>query len=251
MEQWLYCNNQITKYDTADEGLFVWQRMRSCGHTIPHISEHITTLKRLSEQLFGITISLTAKEVEESCTRLLLRGNYSDRAAHIIEIRVDSRGEYSLRVIETSIYKRLDLRVIRPKGHIIHFAGEGLELPTSTALSVGRLLQTIVARHDCSIAVTTDSSGIVTSVDLASPIIVKGNKITLSPTIQTPEFRQLTAVIQARYPQHLTIAPISTDALLQADELFYIDSRGITSVAQAGESFYADSFAYALSKAMK
>lgn len=251
MEQWLYCNNQITKYDTADETLFVWQRMRSSGHTIPHIAEHIAELNVLSKQLFGISVGLTDKEVEDNCARLLLRGNYSDRAAHIIEIRVDSRGEYSLRVIETSIYKKLDLRVIRPKALLIHFAGEGLELSTSTALSVSKLLQTIASQHDCSIAVTTDSSGIVTSVDYASPIIIKGKNITISPTIQTPEFKQLKATIQTHYPQYLTIAPISTEELLQADELFYIDSRGITSVSQVGDSFYADSFAYALSKVIK
>ena len=251
MEHWLYSKDGFSKYDTAESTLFVWQRMRTQGHTIPALHYHLERLSAVSREIFGSAITLQAKEVEQRCRELLLRGNYSDKGIHIVEIRLEASADYSLRVVESSIYKKLDLRVVRPKAHLVELAGQALTLPTSTAQSVQQLLATIATANDCAIAVATDAKGRVWSVDGASPIVVKGLKITLSPTIESAEMLQAEKILRERYADHLTIGPITTEQIAAADELFYVDARGITSVSQCGESSYSDSIAYALSKFTK
>ena len=55
-------------------------------------------------------------------------------------------------------------------------------------------------------------------------------------------------MLKAKYGDNFSVAPITIDDIRTADELFYADSRGITSVGQLGESYYADSIAYATAK---
>lgn len=249
MANWLYdkATNTIAKHDNSDE-LFVWQRMRTSGHTITRINDHLSLADEVCITLWGKGHNISAQELQQNCTRLMLRGNYSSKSVHIVELRIEYNGNYTLGVIDTSIYKGFEMRLVRPTAHLVVMAGEHLSLPTSAALTTHRLATTIAQANNCAIAITTDSRGVVYSVDGAAPIITKGRKIILSPTIKCVESRVLKELLKAKYGDNFSVAPITIDDIRTADELFYADSRGITSVGQLGESYYADSIAYATAK---
>lgn len=251
MEHWLYKDGTTTKYRTDNRTLFVWQRMRTKGLELLRATQHIERLNRSALSLFGISTTLSTKELQDICRRLLIRGNYSSTATHIVELRLDSVGDISLRVIETSLYKDFALRVVRPKAYITECSAQLLESNTSASLVIADILRAEANNKDCAIAICTNSHGEIKYIDGASPIIVRGKEITISPTIDTLDTVIAIDALKQLNGMELTIAPIMVDLLSTATELLYVDSRGVTSVSQVGDRFYADSTAYALSKAIK
>lgn len=251
MKQWLYTDNQLQQYDTDSSAPFIYQRMRTCGYAILHLESHIDIIQRATKTLFGKTLELNSDNIQDICKRILLRGNYPAAATHIVELRCTEHSQISMRIVETSIYNGYNMRVVRPKAHLMELSGEPLHIPTSGSLALLEVIRTIARADDGAVALCTDCAGNITAIDGASPIMVKGRKITISPTIESVETTLVTNALMAFRGENLSIGNITTAELATADELFYADSRGITSISQFENNFYSDGVAYAIAKQIK
>lgn len=248
MEQWLIDGSGVSKYDTEEQELFLYQHMRTKGGVIYHLKEHLQLLDSTSVKLFGQPSALTERAINESCKNLITRGGYSETATHIIELRLWQSGRYQLRVIETSLYKEFSLRVMRPKAMVAEGCNYPFSQPTSAALAMVNFMRQTALTEQCQIAICTGENRTVLSVDGATPIAIHGTEITIGESVTSVYSNIVTAVLK-QLPNHTTtIRPICLSELERADELFYADARGITAVGSLGDIHYSDSVAYAVSK---
>jgi hypothetical protein len=250
MEHYQIINNSISKYDTDSQGVCPCQRMRTKGNKIVSLDKHIDLLNYTFEVIYGTESDLTARQVESACTALLERGGYSASVSHIIELQYNINRELTLRVIESSPYKDFALRAVRPNAYPFSINCFEATLQTSASVALVGLLRNLSRHYGCDIPLCIDNEGKVWSIDGASPIIVKGKKITISATIHTVQTEVSSEALANLLNYQISFEPISFNDALEADELFYVDSRGITSVRSLSEHIYSDNVANLLHRSL-
>lgn len=247
MEEWYIESSKVERYNLEENDLFIYQRVRATDNMVINLDKHLDILKTYTEILMPQTPLPTAKEIEQMCQRLLLRGGYSASATLFLDIRIWQSGKVRISVVGTSIYKQFSLRVLRPKAALIEGCSTPLLYPTSAEISCNQLLQNIVRQSGCDIAIAVDNRQ-VTAVESANPIAVHGTRVTISKSISSVYTDMVFEALQKLPQYEVSIEPLTVQLLSTADEIFYADYRGITAVGTLGEKHYSDSVAYAISK---
>lgn len=247
MEQWYIENNTTERYDTDHSELSLYQRLRATDGRVMHLSRHLDILRSYAAILLPHTPIPTASEIEQMCSRLLSRGGYSSSSTHILELNLWQSGRVKLSVIETSLYKGFDLRVLRPNAAIIEGCTTALLYPTSAALECEKLMKIIARQNGCDVALSVQNSSVI-AIDSTNPIIVHGTTVTIGNSI-TSAYTELVVETLKKLPQYnISLSEISLQQVATADELFFADHRGLTAVGSLGGRQYSDTVAYAISK---
>ena len=247
MEQWYIENNTTERYDTDNSELSLYQRLRATDGRIMYLSRHLDILRSYAAILLPHTPIPTASEIEQMCSRLLSRGGYSSSSTHILELNLWQSGRVRLSVIETSLYKGFDLRVLRPNAAIIEGCSTALLYPTSAALECEKLMKIIARQNGCDVALSVQNSSVI-AIDSTNPIIVHGTNVTIGNSI-TSAYTELVVETLKKLPQYnISLSEISLQQVATADELFFADHRGLTAVGSLGGRQYSDTVAYAISK---
>ena len=241
MKHWQFSKDGgFREYEFSSGSLYVLQRMRTRDNKVVNAGDYLEILNNTFQSLTGKYTTLSIKTIEDTCSQLLTIGNYSPTACHIIEIAYDMDHNFAVRVVETSIYKTLSIRAVRPVAQMFYFAHKELNLPTSAAVTTNELFRHMARLQDADIPVYIDIDGFVESVDGASPIIVQGRDITISANIESVEALTLLEALQNIPNYHLHFGSISFADVMAADEFFYVDYRGITVVQSMSGHMYSD-----------
>ena len=247
MEQWYIENNTTERYDTDNSELSLYQRLRATDGRVMYLNRHLDILRSYAAILLPHTPIPTASEIEQMCSRLLSRGGYSSSSTHILELNLWQSGRVRLSVIETSLYKGFDLRVLRPNAAIIEGCSTALLYPTSAALECEKLMKIIARQNGCDVALSVQNSSVI-AIDSTNPIIVHGTNVTIGNSI-TSAYTELVVETLKKLPQYnISLSEISLQQVATADELFFADHRGLTAVGSLGGRQYSDTVAYAIAK---
>ena len=247
MEQWYIENNTTERYDTDNSELSLYQRLRATDGRVMYLNRHLDILRSYATILLPHTPIPTASEIEQICSRLLSRGGYSSSSTHILELNLWQSGRVRLSVIETSLYKGFDLRVLRPNAAIIEGCSTALLYPTSAALECEKLMKIIARQNGCDVALSVQNSSVI-AIDNTNPIIVHGTNVTIGNSISSA-YTELVVETLKKLPQYnISLSEISLQQVATADELFFADHRGLTAVGSLGGRQYSDTVAYAISK---
>ena len=247
MEQWYIENNTTERYDTDNSELSLYQRLRATDGRVMYLNRHLDILRSYAAILLPHTPIPTASEIEQMCSRLLSRGGYSSSSTRILELNLWQSGRVRLSVIETSLYKGFDLRVLRPNAAIIEGCSTALLYPTSAALECEKLMKIIARQNGCDVALSVQNSSVI-AIDSTNPIIVHGTNVTIGNSI-TSAYTELVVETLKKLPQYnISLSEISLQQVATADELFFADHRGLTAVGSLGGRQYSDTVAYAISK---
>lgn len=247
MEQWYIENNTTERYDTDNSELSLYQRLRATDGRVMYLNRHLDILRSYAAILLPHTPIPTASEIEQMCSRLLSRGGYSSSSTHILELNLWQSGRVRLSVIETSLYKGFDLRVLRPNAAIIEGCSTALLYPTSAALECEKLMKIIARQNGCDVALSVQNSSVI-AIDNTNPIIVHGTNVTIGNSISSA-YTELVVETLKKLPQYnISLSEISLQQVATADELFFADHRGLTAVGSLGGRQYSDTVAYAISK---
>ena len=247
MEQWYIENNTTERYDTDNSELSLYQRLRATDGRVIYLNRHLDILRSYAAILLPHTPIPTASEIEQMCSRLLSRGGYSSSSTHILELNLWQSGRVRLSVIETSLYKGFDLRVLRPNAAIIEGCSTALLYPTSAALECEKLMKIIARQNGCDVALSVQNSSVI-AIDSTNPIIVHGTNVTIGNSISSA-YTELVVETLKKLPQYnISLSEISLQQVATADELFFADHRGLTAVGSLGGRQYSDTVAYAISK---
>ena len=247
MEQWYIENKTTERYSTDSQELSLYQRLRATEGHIMHLSRHLDILHSYADILLPQSPIPTAAEVEQMCQRVLSRGGYSSNSTHILELRLWQSGRVRLSVIETSLYKGFDLRVLRPNAAIIEGCGTTLLYPTSAALECEKLMKIIARQNGCDVALAVQNGSVI-AIDSTNPIVVHGTNVTIGQSI-TSAYTEFIIEALKKLPQYnISLSEISLQQAASADELFFADHRGLTAIGALGGRQYSDTVAYAIAK---
>ena len=247
MEQWYIENKTTERYSTDSQELSLYQRLRATEGHIMHLSRHLDILHSYADILLPQSPIPTAAEVEQMCQRVLSRGGYSSNSTHILELRLWQSGRVRLSVIETSLYKGFDLRVLRPNAAIIEGCSTALLYPTSAALECEKLMKIIARQNGCDVALAVQNGSVI-AIDSTNPIVVHGTNVTIGQSI-TSAYTEFIIETLKKLPQYnISLSEISLQQAASADELFFADHRGLTAIGTLGGRQYSDTVAYAIAK---
>lgn len=211
---------------------YILHRIHTLNYQASHIARHIHLMRDASMELFGFASLCRAEDAEHIIEQLLRLSRVSPNLSCTVAMRLNSHGELSFEVEEPSYYSGISLRVIRPKGVI-------LTTPEPEFVSQNSITLALDAMYDARIKSSGDVAVLVnTKKELISrpwqPIFtVFNNKIYTPVAHNTVEYTTATeAIHKAGY--QLTIRPIPAESLMRMDEIFTIDTTGITSLSKIG-----------------
>ena len=250
MEHFLISNNSVSKYNTEERIVCPCQRMRTKGNKILNLSRHLELLDFTYNILYGESCPLQQSEVASACDTLLQKGGYSSTAVHIVEMQYDQSKNLQLRVVETSPYKEFALRALRPNAQLFSIDGHELTLQTTASAQFTELLRLLSRHYDCDVPVCINSQGEVWSVDGTVPFVVKGKRITICTSMDTVEAEMAATALANLIQYEVKMDIITVDQALDADEIFYVDSRGITCLKSISGHMLSDNIANALYRSL-
>ena len=222
---------------TFPEGLYVFQDIRTDGHSPLRLAEHVRCLQEAARELFGDTPAIDERTTKSRIERLLRDNGYSATMPSHIAMRLYRSGEAVIIARETLPYTRMTIRSIYPEAAIIDYDIPFSRQPSSLreTICAAASLQAAAAGARC--VLQRNSAGEIVAADDAPIFVVAGRDILMPEQLPSVEFDIAAAAI--RKAGFSPIAETVTDDLLaRADELFYVDYRGLTAVSRCGERAY-------------
>lgn len=236
----IFVNGRVAAWSPDIEAPYIYQRIRTEGDKPLHLKEHCLLLQQDSERLFGKSFEVEPDCIAETITSLLRLDNYSPLRSHIVEIRVYESMDYAVMAVETSLYQGLELRAIRPKAMVCQAYSVLPDIPTSASKAQTELLRRHAERYGCAVAICTTADGIITEIDGAAVMAVIDRKIVIQPGKESVEKQQIIERLRAGRREPVQIREITIEELRRAEEIFYVDVRGITSVSEIEGEILSD-----------
>lgn len=232
-------NGAFVDAPTLGDEPFVYQYMRTDGHRLLCADRYIELLDGASWRLRSCGSGLTATEVAERVGQLLWHNGYPSDRSNVVLLRSYGAGDYVLSCCGTSLYDALSLRALRPHAMVVEAGCAFAGLPTSATFAEARMLADYVREQGAGAFVAVDLAGRVVSVDGATPFAVRRGTIALSPRSMSAEAEIVMRVLE-KAGRRVELREILRDELFAADELWGVDYRGITSVAECEGRAYSD-----------
>ncbi len=218
-------------------------------HTL-HLAQHCEVLERCYWQLQFRRITLPREQIEEQIEELLRCNEVIEQLSTHVELRLYLDGHTSIEILEKTIYEGYTLRCFNPFAIIQSYDNPLGDYPTSARRAASELAHSQSALEGGDASIRCGTNGVVYSC-YDSPLFgVKGNKVFASPQMASVE-RSLAIYAIQRCKYEFTELPISKDQLLKFDELFWVDTYGITAVAQCGNRRYMAVVAEKISKQLR
>ena len=236
----IYKDGTFVGAEHASQGLFVYRFVRTIGHQPQLLAGHLAQLDKAADAIFARRCDIDEASCEAIIASLLRRNCCSERFSHIVMIRMFANGSTEILFHDTSLYDGIALRALQPKAVAVTAYDSLAHHRSSATLATTELHRAYAARCGADVAIALNEAGELLSIDGAAPSIVCGRKIIFSPqTVDEPEYDAMMR-IATEQNRPMECRAIRADELLRADELFYIDHRGVTAVALYEGHRYAD-----------
>ena len=232
MSSTIYINGKEGVWSPAIEAPYLYQQVRTDGHQPLRLAEHCRLLNDASLRLFAREFNADIQEIEENIALCLLRDRYSKELSHIVEIRLFSEGDYAIFAVETSLYGDFELRAIRPRA-LVHNSEIGFDgMPTSAAKAHTELLRKYAEKYGCSCVICVDGNGVVNNIDGVAVMAVIDREIVVSQATESVEKSLMIERLRLNRHERVVVREISIEELRRAEEIFYVDVRGVTSISE-------------------
>ena len=246
MSSTIYINGKEGTWSSAIEAPYLYQQVRTQGYQPLRLAEHCRLLSFASQRLFDRVLNADIQELEQSIAAILAHDRYSKELSHIVEIRLYSESDYAVFAVESSLYGDFELRAIRPRA-LIHSAEIGFgDMPTSAARAHTELLRKYGEKYGCACVVCADHNGIVGNIDGAAVMAVIDREIVVSQAVESVEKSLMIERLRECRHENVVVRDISVEELRRAEEIFYIDVRGITSISELEGEVLSDFVANAV-----
>ncbi len=215
-----------------------------------HLAQHCEVLERCYWQLQFRRITLSCDQIEAQIEDLLRKNEVVEHLSTHVELRLYLDGHTSVEITEKTIYEGYTLRCFNPFAIIQSYDNPMGDYPTSARRAAAELAhyQSGLEGGDASIRCGIDG---VAYNCYNSPLFgVKGNKVFASPQMASVE-RSLAIYAIQRCKYEFTELPISKDQLTKFDELFWVDTFGVTAIAQCRNRRYMAVVAEKISKQLR
>ena len=247
----IYRDGDFVEADHASQGPFVHRFIRTAGHKPIFLGAHLDLLAQAAEAIFGLVRTIDERECSQAIASLLRRNACAEHFSHVVMVRIYADGILEILFHETSLYDRMSMRMIQPKAISLLSHDTTFTYPSSATIATTTLHRAYAAGRGADVVVAISKAGEVLSIDGAPAAIIRNRAVTFSTqAFAEPEYE---AIIEAATAQKRTIECriIHAEELLQADEIFYIDHRGVTGLAQYDSRQYLTFSTESIARAIK
>lgn len=218
--------------------VYLYQTVHLLDGFSRNLPEHLARLDGWARSLFGFGLPLTEAQAADALLREARRGAPAgcDRSL-FVRLAVDDSGEVECRFRGISLYRGYAHRSITPDAVTLRYAlpfGEG---PTSAREAAAALARQQAQAADAQVALRCDEAGRAVTADDAPLFALSGRTLVTPPAPRSVE-RQTALDAALRAGFDIVEEPLPREALRRFEELFYVDHRGVTSLAHCdGEPF--------------
>ncbi len=230
-------DGRMTTCGDYPDGLYLYQNIRTSGHEALYLDRHIELLKRAALETTGREPSIDTAATKRDISALLMRNNYPAAMQSQVVMRWYTSGHLLLSAGEISTYRSFGLRSIYPAAAIVTYDVPLSAHPTSARESLAALARIKAMSEGARVAIQADSRGHAVSADDAPLFMIREYTLVVPPAIDSVE-RRLVTDVAGRAGLEIMTRDIPVEELGSADELFYIDYRGITAIGRCGERAY-------------
>lgn len=224
-----YIDGIPSERDNFPEGVYIYQPIMTCGHRALHLDSYLALLREASLDTLHSDRVPDIAPTAQLISDFLRRNGYPATMPAHVELRIYRSGEIVLLGGEVSPYPQVGLRLLMPSGTDIEYDLPFSEHHTSSRRAAAEIAKIEAEAHKARVAIRIDNNGFVCSADDAEIFIVREYSITTPQSPRSVEGRMLAKAIH-RAGMSLLTEPISREMLDSADEIFYIDHRGITAL---------------------
>mgnify|MGYP001521573706 FL=1 len=222
---------------TWPDGLYVYQNIRTAGHEPLYLDRHIACLRHAAREVTGRAPEIDTAGTARDIAELLRRNNYPTAVQSQVIMRWYASGHLLLAGGEISPYREFGLRSIYPTAAVVTYDNPLSPHPTSAREALAAIARLRAASAGARIAIQADSAGLVVSADNAPVFTVREYTVTTPPAADSVE-RSLVIEAVRKAGLQMATADIAVADLDRADEIFFIDYRGITSIGRCGSRAY-------------
>ena len=211
--------------------VYLYQTIHLLDGFCRNLAEHLALLDGWARSLFGFGVPLD----EEQARRMLCEEARRNAPAGcdrslFVRLAVDDSGEVDCSFRGISLYRGYAHRSITPDAVTLRYAlpfGEG---PTSAREAAAALARQQAQAAGAQVAVRCDEADRALTADDAPLFALRGHTLVTAPAPQRVE-RQTALDAARRAGFEVVEEPLPRRMLPMFDELFYVDWRGVTSLA--------------------
>lgn len=235
-ERFILFDGTPIEKDRAQERLegrsCLYQRIRTEGHRPLFLRNHTEILRRTCESLTGRDLRLDPTEIEQNIRCFLAANRFPERSIEVtLELYPDDTSHIVLRAPRILLYETYDVTSLRPDSRTVVYEWPLGLCHTDASRAAHRLAQIHAGEAT---AVRKTQNGALLSVGDDPIFAIRGRTI-VTPPIESGAAdsveRQLLAAAAKKANLPLLEADILQSELSVYDELFFVDTRGITSFA--------------------
>lgn len=222
------------------DGLYVYQQVRTVGRHGLNTGRHFEILDRASREVLGFGVRSDAGSLDTQISKLLEDNGYPSDGLSFVTLRQYQSGQLLVAANPIFPYRERKLRIVYPQAGIADYELPFTEQPTSMSESATAIALRELQRKDSRIktVIRRNTAGEILSADGAPLFIIEGRQV-VSP-LRTTDSVEFETAAAAAMRAGLTFATdvVDTERLLNADELFFADYRGLTAVSTCEGHLY-------------
>ncbi len=211
--------------------LRLYQTIHVAHHEARLVAEHAALLDASSRELFGRPFTPDIKKMAAQIVETSSREGYSAEVSTFVRLALKADGGVEYSFEGASLYDGYAFRSLHPTAVSLHYTLPLSAAPTSARESVGQLATQLAINHGAAIAIRCDNEGIFRAADNAPLFGIFGSNVLTACDMPYAEYGLIRRAIAAA---GLTLheKTFGRADLKRTDELFYIDSRGITALSR-------------------
>ena len=217
---------------------YIYEHIRTQGFEPIYFEQHFSRLDALARKLFLAPIAIGHSELKRMISEHLRHEGYSPNRMNAVCVRYHNDGRVEI-IIEEMLYKHFDLRALRPQGHIVRLASNSLIENTSAKVAMLDLDKSMTPSIDKSVPIWVDATGEVVAIEGSTTVAVFDDEIRISQWANCVEADIVQRVLVTRNRKIVRGAIMEAD-LATANEIFFIDYRGVTALRKYENHLFAD-----------
>lgn len=229
---------------------YIYQNIHTINHKARFAAQHIEYLNHSAEELFGVTLPLSAQQLEAQVAQLLAANRLTRNATIKVELALDASGDYTLRCGEGTIYAGYAMRSLRPTAVCVPANMPLSPHPTSATIATRLFADAIARTKGYHTAIIAERDGGIAIEPCAPLFIIKEYRMFSAEGYRSVEFdlTEKAAMLAGLQIEHrrLTIAD-----LRDADEVIVVDWQGVSAISEIANRPYMDILAHNIAKGLE
>lgn len=256
--------------------LYLYQTLHLYHGRVRLLDRHVGLLDRCARELFGVRYRPDLRQLEQRVLAAASAQRYPSDFSAFVCIEVTADGAERLVPVGVSYYEGYALRSVRPEGVSVMYEPPLNGYPTQASEAAAAAARRMAECAGGRVAVQYGADGIYHTAEGAPLAVVRDDTVFLAPEgtpyeipasvfgmegsplrgcrFDPPRSVEYGLIVEAVRAAGLTLyeAPFGADVLACADELFWLDYRGVTALSHCDGrplmSFVAERVANALER---